>query len=204
VRRQFLESLEREGQEVKDHAGTVYRVLFRRSRDRNATADYMTLYHSADSGIEPGETLELAGRKILLVLNTENVESADYRRSDAVISNAFIDLCYSERKENDRHDIVTVYTTYATKIPVFMTSGVTARTLSDLSPDDLEFLLPARYGISTNNSIQMTVLAENSKNHTFKQGTQTCNPTAIDYSLLKIGQDGSFYGILTVRAKIAT
>ena len=190
-------ALAREGKEVTDHTGGVHTVLFRRNRDKNNVTDNLTFFHRSDSGIAPGYTLTV-NNDTLIVLNCEHESGTVYQRSDAVKANAAVSLCYVDEVENDRYDIVTADIPYAEGVPVYIISGVAPWRLTDMTGSDLQFIMPARYQFSLENTVMMNILEE-TRNHKFKVEKGIFQPNSIDYSLMKIDADGSISGLLTVR-----
>lgn len=190
-------ALAREGKEVTDHTGAVHTVLFRRNRDKNSVTDNLTFFHRSDSGIKPGFTLTV-NQDTLIVLNGEHESGTVYQRSDAVRANAVVSLCYVDEVENDRYDIVTADIPYAEGVPVYIISGVAPWRLTDMSGSDLQFIMPARYQLSLENTVLMNVLDE-TRNHNFRVVEGVFQPNSIDYSLMTVGADGSVSGLLTVR-----
>lgn len=190
-------ALAREGKEVTDHTGTVHKVLFRRNKDKNSTDDYLTLFAPYDSDIEQGETLALDD-SILIVLNSETESGRQYRRIDVIKANAYVTLCYVGEMMDEKFDIITTDIPYAENVPIFITSGLTARRLSDITSKDLQFIVPARYGFTMENTVKMSILTMNSSNK-FRTIQGIFQPSTIDYHLMTVCADGSHSGLLTVR-----
>lgn len=190
-------ALAREGKEVTDHIGVVHKVLFRRSRDKNSTDDYLTIFTPYNSDILQGETLTFDDT-ILIVLNSEAESGRQYRRIDVIKANAFVMLCYVGETMDEKFDIITTDIPYAENVPIFITSGLTARQLSDMTGKDLQFILPARYGFTMENTVKMSILTMNSSNK-FRTIQGIFQPATIDYHLMTVRADGSRSGLLTVR-----
>lgn len=198
ARRLLTECISREGVIVSDHLNTQYKVIFRRNKDINSTSDYLTIFAPIDANIQQGETLLLDDGSTLIVLNAETEGGQQYKRIDAVKANGIVDLCYVDEIEDERFNTITADIPYARGVPIYFVSGLTPWRLADMSGDDLQFLMPARYGFTTENTVKMSVLAEKS-NHTFKVSEGIFQPNSIDYSLMKMDADGSVSGLLTVR-----
>lgn len=200
ARWQFETALRREGKTVTDHSRAEHTVLFRRNADKNQTEDHVTIFHRADSGIAPGYTLELNNFRFL-VLNAESPENTVYLRSDAVLCNGSADLCTVEEGMDENFNMVTVAKPYAQAVPVFILSGLDA-SFASLSADDFRLLIPARYGLTLKNFITFTTLKQSESTHAFSAETAYYKPTSIDYSNMKIDENGTISGVLSVLATI--
>ena len=203
VDRLLGECMEREKKVLLDHNGVEHKVFFRRSRDKNSTTDYLTMFHRADSGIETGMELRFAGGDpdtVLLVINSENIESEIYRRSDCIKCNAFVDFCSKESGYDEKGDRVTVATVFDANVPVFLSSGADSVLLA-IKADDVRFVCSGRHGISSDNAIAVIGLQEG-KNHTFTQRKNYYSPSIIDYANFRSKSDGTSGGLLTIAAKI--
>lgn len=198
AKRLLSKCISREGITVSDHLNTQYKVIFRRNKDKNSTSDHLTIFAPIDANIGQGETLLLDDGSTLIVLNAETEGGQQYKRIDAVKANAVVSLCYVGEMENDRHDIITSDIPYAENVPIYIISGLTPWRLIDMGGNDLQFLMPARYGFTTENTVKMNILAEKN-NHTFKVVEGIFQPNSIDYSLMVVEADGSISGLLTVR-----
>ena len=94
----FDACMAREGKIVVADGGN-YRLFFRRNQAKNKPADHITLYYSLSTAIEPGMLLYY-NSVAMLVLNSETVENANYRRSDAVRCNRTANLQVGAECEN--------------------------------------------------------------------------------------------------------
>lgn len=95
----FDACMTREGKTVAAAGGGDYRVFFRRNQSKNDPADHITLYYAPSNAIEPGMLLYY-NSVAMLVLNSETVENANYRRSDAVRCNRTANLQVGAECEN--------------------------------------------------------------------------------------------------------
>ena len=95
----FDACMTREGKIVVADGGVNYRVFFRRNQAKNKPADHTTLYYGLSTAIEPGMLLYY-NSVAMLVLNSETVENADYRRADAVRCNRTANLQVGAECEN--------------------------------------------------------------------------------------------------------
>lgn len=205
VDRLMGECMRRERKVLLDPDGVEHEAFFRRNRDKNSTTDHLTLFHRADSGIEMGMELRFADGDpdtVLLVINNENVESENYRRSDCIKCNAFVDFCSKESGYDEKGDRVTVATVFDANIPVFLSSGADSVLLA-IKADDVRFVCSGRHGISADNAIAIIGLQEG-KNHTFTQRKNYYRPTIIDYANFRIKADGASGGLLTIAARTDT
>lgn len=197
VRWAFETALAREGKEVTDHMGTEHLVLFRRNKDKNALSDNLTFFHRADDNIEPGYTLTV-NQDTLIVLNSEHESGTVYLRSDAVRANGTVSLCYVGEMLDEKFDTITTDIEYAKNVPIYIISGVAPWRLTDMTGSDLQFIMPARYQFSLDNTVIMNILEE-TRNHKFKVEKGVFKPNSIDFSLMKTDADGSISGLLTIR-----
>lgn len=200
VRWQFDAALQREGKTVVDHSGLEHTVLFRRNSDKNQIAEYVTIFHTADSGIVPGYTLERNNR-YFLVLNAESPENAVYRRSDAVLCNQKVDLAYLEETIDEKFDTVTVAVKYAEDVPVFVMSGLDA-SYANITANDFKLLLPARYGLSLENVITLNGLKQSKSTNDFSVNTLFFKPESIDYKNMNVDAQGNISGLLMTLGQI--
>ena len=198
AKRLLAECISREGVTVSDHLNTQYKVIFRRNKDKNSVSDHLTIFAPIDANIQQGETLLLDDGNTLIVLNAETEGGQQYKRIDAVKVNATVSLCYIGEMENDRHDIITSDIPYAENVPIYLVSGLAPWRLTDMSGSDLQFIMPARYQLSLENTVLMNVLEE-TRSHNFRVVEGVFQPNSIDYSLMTVGVDGSVSGLLTVR-----
>lgn len=201
VRWQFDAALQREGKTVVDHSGAEHTVLFRRNSDKNQMEEHITVFHRADSGITPGYTLKFDGSSFM-VLNAETPENRIYRRSDAILCNGTVDLCTITEGMDENYNTVTTAEPYAESVPVFVQSGLDA-SFANISADDFRLMLPARYGLTLENVITFTGLKQSESTHAFSAETVYYKPTSIDYSNMKIDENGVISGVLSVLATFA-
>lgn len=94
----FDACMAREGKIVVADGGN-YRLFFRRNQTKNKPADHITLYYSLSTAIEPGMLLYY-NSVAMLVLNSETIENAEYRRADAVRCNRTANLQVGAEGEN--------------------------------------------------------------------------------------------------------
>ena len=195
------ECMERERKILIDHNGVEHEVFFRRNKDKNSTSDHLSLFHRG--GIVPGLELRFADgdpETVLLVINSENIESENYRRSDCIKCNAFVDFCSKESGYDEKGDRVTVATVFDANVPVFLSSGADSVLLA-IKADDVRFVCSGRHGISMDNAIAVIGLQEG-KNHTFTQRKNYYSPSVINYANFFIKPDGTSGGLLTIAARI--
>ena len=200
VDRLLQECMERERKILIDHNGVEHEVFFRRNRDKNSTADHLSLFHRG--GIVPGLELRFADGDpdiVLLPLNAEHVEGSVYRRSDALRCNTFVDFCSTDTGYDEKGDRVTVAAVFDANVPVFLSSGADSVLLA-LKADDVRFVYSGRHGISSDCSIAVTGLKKGNKN-TFTQSKLYYQPTIVDYA--NYG-NGTIPGLLTVSARTDT
>ena len=86
----FTDALKREGKVITAYSDNAsYNVLFRRNNDTNQLTDRLTIFYSADCGINAGQMLTY-GNKHFLALNQETPESDIYFKSNLIETNAII------------------------------------------------------------------------------------------------------------------
>ncbi len=180
---QFQESLKREGVSVLDHSNDSHPVLFRQNKQRNAPLDYVTIFHNANSGIEPGETLRLRD-KSFLVLSCETPENTGYKRSDCTVCNSVVDLCTIEETIDEKFDTVIAAVPFASAVPVFIENALDT-SFGNSSPNEFRLIIPARFGLVLDNVIKTAALKQLS-NKSFTSTPLYYRPTAIDYSKMRI------------------
>lgn len=180
---QFKESLKREGVSVADHLNNTHTVLFRQNKQKNNPLDYVTIFHDANSGIEPGETLTL-GDKAFLVLSCETPENTGYQRSDCALCNATVSLCVTEKGVDDKFDVIIVAVPFAENVPIFVENATDSVIWND-SPNDFRLIIPARFGLVLDNIIE-TVALKQLSNKSFISSPLYYRPTAIDYSKMSV------------------
>ena len=203
VQRQLDLCLEREAQQLFNQtAGYSVSVFFRRQKDTNSPANHLTIFYHEYAGVSIGDELQLNDdpNTILLVLNCENIESTDYRRSDLVKCNCFADFCYVTSGYDEKHNRVEIAEAYDSSVPCFASSGMNSA-VQTRTADDLQILCSGRHGMTVGNIITIKKMAEN-KDHTYKPGIAYFEASAVDNSNLIISPvDNTGGGLITILAR---
>lgn len=206
IQRQLDLCLEREAQQLFNQtAGYSVSVFFRRQKDTNSPANHLTIFYHEYAGVSIGDELQLNDdpNTILLVLNCENIESTDYRRSDLVKCNCFADFCYKEAGYDELHNRVTLAKPYDEGVPCFASSGMNSA-VQTRTADDLQILCSGRHGMKVANIVTLKGLEE-SKTHTFSPGKVYYECSAVDVSNLAFSPvDSTPCGLITILARTSS
>lgn len=208
VKRQLDECMRREWKDLVavGGEGPIHSVIFRRNTDKNSVTNHLTIFYSANEGISVGDELTFwpgDTDTVFLVLNCENIESTDFRRSDVIRCNSFADFCYAEIGYDQLHNRVEVCKPYDTNVPSYVSSGMNSA-VQTRTADDLQILCSGRHGMTVGNIITIKKMAEN-KDHTYKPGIAYFEASAVDNSNLIISPvDNTGGGLITILARTSS
>lgn len=151
----FDACMAREGVTVTNGGNVSYRVFFRQNKTKNAPSDHLTVYFAHDTAIEAGRLLYY-GDAVLLTLNKETVENADYQRADCVRCNRTANIqTFTERENPNTGDMEAVWVTIAggANVPIFFDVRQAPRSDTGVALENsrLFVYLPARYGVAPDN-----------------------------------------------------
>ena len=156
----FDACMAREGQIVVADGGVNYRVFFRRNQAKNKPADHTTLYYGLSTAIEPGMLLYY-NSVAMLVLNSETVENANYRRSDAVRCNRTANLQVGAECENPNTGTLEFMWTTVTggaDVPIYFEVKQAPRNETGVALEQSRYFayIPAHFQLAPDNyAVQM-------------------------------------------------
>ena len=147
----FDDCMAREGVTVTSGNASL-QVFFRQNKTKNEPSDHLTIFFAPATAIEPGMLLYYGGA-VLLVLNKETVENADYQRADCVRCNRTANIqTFTERENPNTGDMEQVWVTIAggAAVPIYFEVKQSPRSETGIALENSRLFayLPAHFGIA--------------------------------------------------------